>query len=98
MGRPILPRPITPTRSIAASSRWLVPQTVCSLTVRFKGMRPLNCMQFGGLRAVAAGRLMIVGSFDRGPTENAHDHDAGAASGGRDEGRSMIVSGSGHIA
>jgi ABC-type sulfate transport system substrate-binding protein len=45
-----------------------------------QGVRPLNCMQFGGWRAASAGRFMIVGSFDRIATENAHDHGLGRAS------------------
>src|SRR6202023_1274619 len=69
-----------------------------------------NCMQFGGLvQGDAPGKLHAVwrpagcrgeafhdrGQFDRVATENAHDHDAGAASGGRSAaaGRSAVARG-----
>src|ERR1700748_2941504 len=49
MGRPILPRPITPTRSIAASSpRWLGTSNCMQFGSPVQEGAAGNCMQFGG--------------------------------------------------
>src|SRR5689334_3780366 len=76
MGRPILPRPITPTRSIAASSpRWLGTSNCMQFGGPVQEGAAGNCMQFGGWHG-PSGRFMIMGSFDRIATETTHDHGA----------------------